>query len=72
MEEPCKKALCYMCKHRTGWPRLKGCLIFTGHFPQKRHIISGSFAKKPYILWKSPLEKPCLRCVSIIQGGVES
>ena len=30
----------------TGWRRHIGCLILISHFPQKSHIISGSFAKR--------------------------
>ena len=35
----------FMSLDITEWRRPIGCLIFIDHFPQKSHIVSGSFAK---------------------------
>ena len=37
---------CIQIHSSTGWRRCIGCLILTGHSPQNRPIISGSFAKR--------------------------
>ena len=43
---PYEDKACYDSTLSTEWRGIIGCLIFTGHFPQKTHVILGSFAEK--------------------------
>jgi len=53
-------SMCLKCWSTAGWPRVIGCLMFIGQFPQKSPIISGSFARNDLQLTASyEFSPPC-------------